>query len=383
MCVAGKVALDAGASTGGFTDCLLQRGAAQVISVDVGHGQLLTRLRDDPRVEVMEKANVRYLRPEDVGGRRFDVVVADLSFISLMIVAQALLGLAKPGADLVVLVKPQFEAGKAIVSKGKGVVRDPKVWAGVLCDVAGAFEAGGAAVVGGMASPLLGAEGNVEFFLHMRTGKKPGLSLVASSLSEIAFAAGPPGPGGGTEQTGLERARLNMATIGFAPNSERASAVELAKSTAAWLEDVGHETVMFPDHTPARPDGGRATIPGAEDLDLLVSLGGDGTMLRAVGLVLGADVPVLGVNFGRFGYLAAVEPDGLHHAIERFLAGDYDLERRMTVGRSRHGERDQKHPVPVDGAQRHNAGPSLGHAHHKCERLHSGANGSSAMPLMP
>jgi 23S rRNA (cytidine1920-2'-O)/16S rRNA (cytidine1409-2'-O)-methyltransferase len=190
VCVAGKVALDAGASTGGFTDCLLQRGAAQVVSVDVGHGQLLARLRDDPRVEVMENANVRYMRPEDVGGRHFELVVADLSFISLMIVAQALLGMAKPGADLVVLVKPQFEAGKAIVSKGKGVVRDPKVWAGVLCDVAGAFEAGGAAVVGGMASPLLGAQGNVEFFLHMRTGKKPGLSLTSSSLDEIAYSAG-------------------------------------------------------------------------------------------------------------------------------------------------------------------------------------------------
>ncbi len=195
LCVDGKVALDAGASTGGFTDCLLQRGAAQVVSVDVGHGQLLTRLREDPRVEVMENANVRYMRAEDVGGRQFDVVVADLSFISLMMVAQALLSMTKPGADLVVLVKPQFEAGRAIVSKGKGVVRDPKVWASVLCDVAGAFEAGGAAVVGGMASPLLGATGNVEFFLHMRTGGRAGLSLVASSLSEIAHSADPSNSG--------------------------------------------------------------------------------------------------------------------------------------------------------------------------------------------
>ncbi len=195
--VDGKVALDAGASTGGFTDCLLQRGAAQVVSVDVGRGQLLTRLREDPRVEVMENANVRYMGAEDVGGRQFDVVVADLSFISLMMVAQALLSMAKPGGDLVVLVKPQFEAGRAIVSKGKGIVRDPKVWASVLCDVAGAFEAGGAAVVGGMASPLLGAEGNVEFFLHMRTGGRAGLSLVASSLSEIALSADPSNSGRG------------------------------------------------------------------------------------------------------------------------------------------------------------------------------------------
>jgi 23S rRNA (cytidine1920-2'-O)/16S rRNA (cytidine1409-2'-O)-methyltransferase len=194
LCVAGKVALDAGASTGGFTDCLLQRGVAQVVSVDVGHGQLLARLREDPRVEVMDHANVRYMRPADVGDRLFDVVVADLSFISLMMVAQALLSLAKPGADLVVLVKPQFEAGKAIVSKGKGIVRDPKVWASVLCDVAGAFEAGGATVIGGMASPLLGAAGNVEFFLHMRTGKKPGPSMT-NSLSDIAYAAGPANSG--------------------------------------------------------------------------------------------------------------------------------------------------------------------------------------------
>jgi len=189
--VAGKDALDAGASTGGFTDCLLQRGAAAVVAVDVGHGQLLQRIRLDPRVEVMERANVRYLRPQNVGDRRFDVVVADLSFISLMMVARALLGLAKPSADLVVLVKPQFEAGRAVVSKGKGVVRDPKVWASVLCDVAGAFEAGGAEVAGGMASPLLGAQGNVEFFLHVRTGDKQRAAGGTLSLDSVAMSAAP------------------------------------------------------------------------------------------------------------------------------------------------------------------------------------------------
>jgi NAD+ kinase len=122
-----------------------------------------------------------------------------------------------------------------------------------------------------------------------------------------------------------------MAAIGFAPNSERDSAVELAKLTAAWLEDQGHETVILPDLSPSRPGEGRAAVPGVEELDLVVSLGGDGTMLRAVGTVLGTEVPVLGVNFGQFGYLAAVEPDDLRRAIERFLAGDCRLERRMTV----------------------------------------------------
>lgn len=122
-----------------------------------------------------------------------------------------------------------------------------------------------------------------------------------------------------------------MAAIGFAPNSERDSAVELAKSTAAWLENQGHETVVLPDLSLSRPDGGKAAVLGVEGLDLVVSLGGDGTMLRAVGTVLGTEVPVLGVNFGHFGYLAAVEPDDLRRAIERFLAGDCLLERRMTV----------------------------------------------------
>jgi 23S rRNA (cytidine1920-2'-O)/16S rRNA (cytidine1409-2'-O)-methyltransferase len=187
--VAGKLALDAGASTGGFTDCLLQRGAARVVAVDVGHGQILPRLRHDDRVEVLERANIRYLSSCDVGGRRFEVVVADLSFISLMMVADALLGLAAPRGDLLVLVKPQFEAGRAAVSKGKGVVRDPAIWARVLCDVAGAFEARGATVAGGMASPLLGAQGNVEFFLHLLTGQERSVAPV--SLEAVAAGAAP------------------------------------------------------------------------------------------------------------------------------------------------------------------------------------------------
>jgi 23S rRNA (cytidine1920-2'-O)/16S rRNA (cytidine1409-2'-O)-methyltransferase len=187
--VTAKHALDAGASTGGFTDCLLAHGAADVVAVDVGHGQLLERLRRHPCVEVVERANIRYLRPDDLGGRRFDVVVADLSFISLMTVAPALLALASPGADVLVLVKPQFEAGRAVVSKGKGVVKDPKVWARVLCDVAGAFELGGAAVLGGMASPLLGSEGNVEFFLHLRNGAGPSLVNSGPALTSSGPAA--------------------------------------------------------------------------------------------------------------------------------------------------------------------------------------------------
>jgi 23S rRNA (cytidine1920-2'-O)/16S rRNA (cytidine1409-2'-O)-methyltransferase len=165
--VAGCRALDAGASTGGFTDCLLQRGAAQVVSVDVGHGQLHPAIRDDPRVDVRERCNVRHLRAEDVGGA-VDLVVADLSFISLVSVLPALLGLCRPAAPLVLLVKPQFEAGRAEVSRGRGVVRDPAVHADVQCRIDDALRAAGATIMGWMESPLRGAEGNVELFVHAR-----------------------------------------------------------------------------------------------------------------------------------------------------------------------------------------------------------------------
>ncbi|MDQ3108016.1 MAG: TlyA family RNA methyltransferase, partial [Actinomycetota bacterium] len=145
--VEGHRALDAGASTGGFTDCLLQRGARHVVAVDVGYGQLHERLRADPRVTVMERTNVRSLVLVDP----VDLVVGDLSFISLSTVAPALLGTnVRSGADVVVLVKPQFEAGRAEVSKGRGVVRDPVVWRRVLGEVCSALEAQGAAMMGVM-----------------------------------------------------------------------------------------------------------------------------------------------------------------------------------------------------------------------------------------
>jgi 23S rRNA (cytidine1920-2'-O)/16S rRNA (cytidine1409-2'-O)-methyltransferase len=167
--VDGRRALDAGASTGGFTDCLLQRGAASVLAVDVGRGQLHQRLLKDPRVDSRERTNIRSLDLEAAGGVPFDVVVADLSFISLRTVAGALLErLAAPNADVVVLIKPQFEAGRPEVSAGKGVIRDPQIWAGVLETVSGALVGHGAAMMGVMVSPLTGADGNVEFLAHLR-----------------------------------------------------------------------------------------------------------------------------------------------------------------------------------------------------------------------
>jgi 23S rRNA (cytidine1920-2'-O)/16S rRNA (cytidine1409-2'-O)-methyltransferase len=165
--VDGRRALDAGASTGGFTDCLLQRGARHVIAVDVGHGQLHPRIREDRRVTVLERRNIRALVPDDVGGP-VDLVTADLSFISLRTVAAALVGLLRPGGDLVVLIKPQFEAGRRIVSRGGGVVRDPAVWTQAIEDVVSAFAELDAAMIDLVESPITGASGNVEFLARFR-----------------------------------------------------------------------------------------------------------------------------------------------------------------------------------------------------------------------
>ncbi len=156
--------LDAGASTGGFTDCLLQAGAARVAAIDVGYGQLAWKIRNDPRVTVMERTNVRNLEPADLPFAP-DLVVADLSFISLRAALPALVTVSDTGAGFVVLVKPQFEAGPADVGSG-GVVRDPAVWRRVLTEVTDAFRAREVGVLGVVASPLRGPAGNVEFLLH-------------------------------------------------------------------------------------------------------------------------------------------------------------------------------------------------------------------------
>jgi 23S rRNA (cytidine1920-2'-O)/16S rRNA (cytidine1409-2'-O)-methyltransferase len=184
--VGGRRCLDAGASTGGFTDCLLQRGATEVVAVDVGYGQLHERLRADPRVRNFERTNIRALTPIDVGGPAA-VVVADLSFISLRTVLAALVGLAEPGADLVLLVKPQFEAGREEAAKGRGVIRDPAVWRRVLEEVRAAALSQGAAMMGVMPSPITGAEGNVEFLVHCRAGA--GVGVTDADLDDVIAAA--------------------------------------------------------------------------------------------------------------------------------------------------------------------------------------------------
>lgn len=163
--VSGRRALDAGASTGGFTDCLLQRGAAHVVAIDVGHGQLHPRIRDDARVTVREKFHVRDLGPESIDGT-VGIAVADLSFISVTRAIVPITRVLDPGAPMVLLVKPQFEAGRVEVSKGKGVITDPEVHERVRVDVAAALAAAGCEVHSWIESPILGGDGNREFLVH-------------------------------------------------------------------------------------------------------------------------------------------------------------------------------------------------------------------------
>ena len=164
--VAGRRCLDAGASTGGFTDVLLRAGAASVVAADVGYGQLAWAIRSDPRVQVLDRTNVRSLTPEQIGGGG-DLVVAGLSFISLRLVLPALVACVDPAGDLLPMVKPQFEVGRERLGSG-GVVRDPQLRAEAVLDVAHAAAELGWLTAGVVRSPLRGPSGNVEFFLWLR-----------------------------------------------------------------------------------------------------------------------------------------------------------------------------------------------------------------------
>jgi len=170
--VDGRRALDIGASTGGFTDVLLQRGSPRVVALDVGHGQLDWKIRSDPRVAVLERVNARNLTADQLpeGARDFDVVAIDVSFISLRLVLPVLPPLLRSGADIIALVKPQFEAGRTEVGKG-GIIRDEAVHARVVEEVIAAADALGLRRAGLVESPIAGMEGNKEFLLHLRQGR--------------------------------------------------------------------------------------------------------------------------------------------------------------------------------------------------------------------
>jgi 23S rRNA (cytidine1920-2'-O)/16S rRNA (cytidine1409-2'-O)-methyltransferase len=180
-----RVALDIGASTGGFTDCLLQAGAKRVYAVDVGYGQLHWRLRTDPRVIVYERTNARYLHPEHFPERSTFFTV-DVSFISLRLILPGLVDVLEPQAEGIVLIKPQFEVGKEQVGKG-GVVHDPQQHVHVLLEILSAAPAWGFGVRAAMASPLLGPKGNREFLAHLQLG---GEAMSPQRLQQLCVSIG-------------------------------------------------------------------------------------------------------------------------------------------------------------------------------------------------
>src|ERR1041384_7743178 len=183
----GKNCLDVGASTGGFTDCLLQHGAARVWAIDVGHNQLAWRLRQDPRVVVLEGQNARELEPDQFP-YRFDLITVDVVFISLTKVLPALVACLKPEGDCVALIKPQFEVGKGEVGRN-GIVTDRSKHKRVLIQINDAAKAFGLCPCGRIESPILGAEGNREFLMHLRPGAQEHSSLV-SVVKQIDLLCG-------------------------------------------------------------------------------------------------------------------------------------------------------------------------------------------------
>lgn len=187
---AGLRVLDAGSSTGGFTDCLLQSDAAHVYAIDVGTNQLHEKLRGRTRVTVREQTDIRKVTLSSIG-ERVDMAVGDLSFISLAKVLPNLVALTKSDASMLLLIKPQFEAGRQEVSKGKGVISDPAIWNRVIREVQDAVLSVGAVMLDVMQSPVTGASGNVEFIGHIRTGPLPSdIDAVADDTGSLNSVAG-------------------------------------------------------------------------------------------------------------------------------------------------------------------------------------------------
>lgn len=184
-----RTAVDLGASTGGFTDCLLQAGAARVYAVDVGRGQLAWRLRTDPRVVCLEGVNARHLTPAQVGGP-CDLVTVDLAFISLRLVWKAIAALVRPGGNVIALIKPQFEAGRAHVGRG-GVVRDPTVHEAVLRSALDTAAAAGLVPLALTPSPVTGPAGNIEYLVHLRPAPAASASVDVAAVVGDAQARFP------------------------------------------------------------------------------------------------------------------------------------------------------------------------------------------------
>lgn len=365
--VAGRRCLDIGASTGGFSQVLLARGARQVVALDVGHGQLHPQVAADPRVTQLDGRSVRDVRPGDLGGG-FGLVVADVSFISLTHVLGRLAALLdaasapgkapdRPGTgpDAVVLVKPQFEVGKERLGR-RGVVADPADRRAAIDRVIAAARSVELYPHGLIASPVRGSCGNIEYLLWLR--REPSARMEEAELNAVLAAvardaperpvgsaddrsapADAPSPDRGRsvvtsgEIQGTTAARRVLLLL----HPVRPEALDLGREVAARLIAAGIDVVVPTEDEMAGPlhdvDGVHVaeSSSAAASSELVCVLGGDGTILRGAELARGTNVPLLGINLGHVGFLAEAERDDAHVTVERIVARDYVVEERMTL----------------------------------------------------
>ena len=318
LVVEGRRALDAGASTGGFTDVLLRAGAAHVVAVDVGYGQLAWSLRSDERVTVKDRTNVRELTLEAIDGEPVDLVVGDLSFIPLGLVLPALARCVKPDADLVMMVKPQFEVGKERLGSG-GVVRSPELRAETVRTVAAqAWE--------------LGLAGRHRQPAARTVGQRRVFSVAAGRCTPAGPVRGRPSSGGGAALT-----QNRVRTVFLLAHTGRPAAVRSAELVVKGLlrSGIGVRVLEYEAADLPLPDEVQlvkeATPQCLDGCELLIVLGGDGTLLRGAEFARASGVPMLGVNLGRVGFLAEAERDDLDKVVDRVVAKAYEVEERMTV----------------------------------------------------
>ena len=303
---AGRVCLDLGASTGGFTDVLLARGAAKVYAVDVGWGQLHARLRGDPRVVLRERVNARLLSRAEIPEEP-SLLVADLSFISLTLVLPAAVPLLDVSADVLILVKPQFEAGRREVGRG-GIVRDDAVRGRAVARVEESAVALGLERRGTVPSPDHGRR------------RQRGIPRRVPQESRYTFAV-----------TVRKRKARRVRRVGLVTRYTSGTALELSRRIERRLTRRGIEVVHDLESSAARErDGGPARTQIARVVDLIVTLGGDGTLL-SVARHPAPNVPILGIDIGRLGFLTTCGPGDYEEILEDALAGRARLEERRLL----------------------------------------------------
>ena len=320
----GKTCMDVGSSTGGFTDCMLQNGAVKVYAVDVGHGQLAWKLRNDERVVCMEKTNIRYVTPDEIQ-EKIDFSSIDVSFISLTKVLEPVKRLLKEEGEIVCLIKPQFEAGREKVGK-KGVVREKSVHLEVIEMVIAYAVSIGFEVLNLEYSPIKGPEGNIEYLLYLKNHPEgeliPDVPVAPKDIVEAAHQELSEGKYGEV-----------MKEFFIIMNPEKQGAKETAQVIRDYLTSHGASCLI------GKGDGRRggdyhytdaSMVP--PETECIITLGGDGTLIQAARDLAGRNIPMLGINRGTLGYLTQISrTEEIDTALDALLADQYQLEERMML----------------------------------------------------